>query len=349
VKNKTAVLTMPSKLVFEERNIPDINQDEVLLKVLNLGLCGSDLHLYNGSYKGPHIYPVVPGHEYSGQIIKVGKNVKDLKVGDFVVGDAAMWCGRCKYCFGDKNICIDVEKRGLTINGCAAEYVNIKEKYLYKIPENVDPELACLAEPFAVGNHAILKATGKNPSALADKKVLIMGAGPIGLSILMLLVKEYGFKNVFISDLIDYRLNLAKKFGGIIFKPEIQNMAQVSTYKEMYDIDGFDYIFESTGVNTVLDMSFLYVNPLGTIIALAPIREIKLSGGLLMLKSVKLIGSLGGAGDIPQVLNAFSKDVGYYKQIITHKFAFDYMNEAMETQKTEEKRLKIIINISASQ
>jgi len=346
MKNKTAVLTSPGKIILEKRNIPSIKEDEVLLRIHCLGLCGSDLHMYTGTYKGPHKYPVVIGHEYSGEIIKTGKNVNYLKAGDCVTGDAAIWCGKCRYCQFDKNICINIEKRGLTIDGCAAEYINIKEKYLYKLPKNVDFELGSLTEPFAVGNHAIIKGMGEDPYKFADKKVLIMGAGPIGAATLMLLVKEYGFKNVFINDIVDYRLELSKKFGGIIFKPEKQDINNNFNYNKIYNIDGFDYIFESTGVNSVLDRSFMHINPLGTAISLAPIREMTLTGGFLVLKSIKLIGSLGGAGDLPKVLNAFSKDPDYYKQMITHRFEFNDILNAMETQNKEDKRLQVLININ---
>lgn len=344
MKSKTAVITAPNELKFETRETRELDKDEVLIKTHTFGLCGSDLHLFAGSYKGPHQYPVVPGHEWAGEVVALGSEANNFTVGDKVTGEAAMWCGQCRFCPEDKNICLEIEKRGLTIDGYATEYVIAKQRHLYAIPEDMDYELACMTEPFAVANHAIFKGMGKNPNAHADKKVLVMGAGPIGMAVAMLLIKEYGFGNVYISDLVEYRIKIAEELGAKAYKLAPRDTNAALAYDEMYDIDGFDYVFESTGVNAVLDNAFLQVNPLGTVVMLAPIREIKLGGGLIVLKSVKLIGSIGGGGDFESVISAFDKDKEYYKKIITHRFCFDVLEEALKVQKTEQERLKILIN-----
>ena len=111
----------------------------------------------------------------------------------------------------------------------------------------------------------------------------------------------------------------------------------------MYENNGFDFVFESTGVNAVLDNALAYVKPLGTVTTLAPIREMKLLGGLLVLKSLRLIGSIGGTGDFDEVLHAFSSDSGYYKQIVSHTFRFEDLKKALEVQEKEQERLKVIL------
>lgn len=343
---KEAVIKAPGQTIFVEKELKKLQKDEALIKIHSLGLCGSDLHLNSGSYKGPHKYPIVPGHEWSGEIIDIGKDVKGFKKGERVAGDASFWCGECKYCHEDKNICVDIDKRGLTKDGAASEYIVTKSKYLYKIPDNVDYELACMAEPFAVAAHAIHKGMGDKPSNYANKKVLILGGGPIGMAVVMLLCKRYGFKDVYISDLVEYRIKLAEKFGAKKFEAQKVDNTKLISYNEMYDNEGYDFVFESTGVNVVLDNAFSYVKPLGTIVALAPIREIKLNGGLIVLKSVKLIGSIGGTGEFDEVLKAFSLDTQYYKQMISHKFKFDELEKALEVQKNELERLKVIIEIT---
>lgn len=349
MKSNTAVITAPGELEFEIRDTGKLGSDEVLVKTRTFGLCGSDLHLFAGSYKGPHQYPVVPGHEWAGEVVALGDDVTGFKTGDKVTGEAAMWCGECKFCAYDKNICLEIEKRGLTVDGYASQYVIAKQRHLYKVPDEMDFELACMTEPFAVADHAIIKGMGEGPAEHNKSKVLVMGAGPIGMAVAMLLTRQYGFNNVYISDLVQYRIDVAKELGIKEYKLQIKDTNAAISYKQMYDIDGFDYIFESTGVNAVLNSAFLEVNPLGSIIMLAPIRKIELGGGLVVLKSVKLIGSIGGGGDFERVIKAFSKHMDYYKKVITHRFAFAQLGQALKVQKEEQERLKIIINDMAGE
>lgn len=347
MKNLIATVDMPHKISVNPGEIPTPGADEVLARTHCFGLCGSDQHLYEGTYGGPHQYPVIPGHEWSGEIIAVGENVTDYKVGDRVTAEAAMWCGKCKFCDHDKNICLHIDKRGLTVDGYARDYVTIKARHLYALPETVDFQLGCMSEPFAVGFHAIRKGMGDNPAEFADKKVLIVGAGPIGLSVAMLLIAEFGFTKVYVSDVEQSRLDKAAEFGAIPIKLDMVDTKTIIQYDEMYGLDGYDFAFESTGISKVLNNIFAYINPLGTIVCLAPIGNIQLEGGLLVLKSIRLLGSIGGGGDFMGVLNAFAKKPDYYKQVITHKFPLEQLEHGILTQKNDQTRIKIIMEMEA--
>ena len=339
-------LAKPHEVRIIEKEIPEPKEGEVRIAVKYLGLCGSDLHMYHGTYGSPHKYPVIPGHEWSGVVEKLGSNIESFKVGDRVTGDAAMWCGVCPNCAKDKNMCIDINKRGLTIDGYASEKIILNQKHLYHIPENVDYPLASINEAFAVSMHAIHRGMGDKPEDVAEKKVLILGGGPLGMGIAMLLIRHFGFSKIYVDDISEFRKNFAVTIGAKKFQRISGETNGSKSYREMYEINGYDFIFESTGVKEVLDNAFLYVNPLGTIVSLAPIPDIQLRGGLLVLKSVRLTGSLGGTGDFESVLAAFAEEPDYYGQIISHCFEMSQIKEAFEAQNADPKRMKILLRIS---
>lgn len=339
-------LTKPGEVSFVDMPEPEPGDDEVLIAVKYLGLCGSDLHMFHGSYRSPHKYPVVPGHEWSGTIVKTGKRVTAFQAGQNVTGDAAMWCGTCANCVRDKNMCVSINKRGLTLDGYAAEKIVLHQKHLYRIPEKVPFEVAAINEAFAVSMRAIHKGMGKDPREFAGRKALVLGGGPLGMGVAMLLIRHFGFEDVFVDDLSPHRVDLAERIGAKKFPGMDGDTATPKSYREMYEMDGYDFVFESTGVNDVLDRAFLYVNPLGTVVSLAPISDIRLRGALLVLKSARLVGSLGGTGDFEEVLAAFAEDPEYYKQIISHCFAMEQIAEAFAVQQDDPTRMKILLKIS---
>ena len=172
---KAYVLESKEKIKVVEKKIPDVKKNEVLIKVTNIGLCGSDIHLFKGTYSGPFKYPMLFGHEWSGIVSKVGSNVKKVKPGDKVTGDCSRYCGACELCGVDKNLCENIEKFGITIDGASAEYIIRKEKYIYKAPQDLDLDLICLSEPIAVSAHLISKIVRylhRNFSSFDFKKAL---------------------------------------------------------------------------------------------------------------------------------------------------------------------------------
>lgn len=341
------MIQKPHTAIITDSLIPALKPYEVQIKTQFLGLCGSDQHMFTGSYHGPHQYPVIMGHECSGIVSAIGDGVTHVKVGDRVVVEANMWCGACCNCIEDKNLCTTVEKRGLTTDGDAREYFNINEKYVYKIPKDVDMVLACMAEPFAVALHGIYRAFGENPESKKDQRVVIIGAGPIGMAVALMLKKHYGFSHVEIHDLVESRLNFAKKHGINAFIPTGCINTDFKKYSEIYhDPDAPKMIFESTGVSSVLEQAIHYIAPGGRIVCFAPIHTCKLEGGFLVLKAVDLIGSIGGAGYISHVLQIFTKDQQYYKDMITHVFPFIEYDKALELQCNDQNRMKIVLDFS---
>lgn len=345
--NQAIIIQRPGTVILKELFLSDPQEHEVQVKTQFLGLCGSDQHMFMGSYNGPHKYPVIMGHECSGIVTAVGKAVKNIRKGDRVVVEANLWCGMCHNCKSDKNLCETVEKRGLTIDGDAREYFNIDAKYVYKIPEKVDMMLACMAEPFAVALHGILRAFGENPKKHKNQRVAVIGAGPIGMATAMILKKYYEFEHVEISDLVKSRLCFANRHEIDTFiQPQSLNI-DFEKYSEIYrNPNAPDVVFESTGINAVLDKVFHYVAPGGQIVCFAPICSCNIEGGFPVLKAVDLIGSMGGAGYIPDVLQIFTQHQQYYKDMITHVFPFREYKKALDLQCSDQNRMKIVLNFS---
>ena len=153
-KNKPAVSELP---------VPEISDDEVLVAARSVGVCHSDIELLEGRYIIPFQYPLIPGHEWSGEVVKVGPSVKGLKLGDRVVGECVI---------GDDHF-------GFSISGAAAEFFTAKESWLHKLPDAVDYTNGALVEPFSVAYYALMRVGNVNASDV----LVVLGAGPIGLAV----------------------------------------------------------------------------------------------------------------------------------------------------------------------
>ena len=177
---KEVVVVEPHKYEVREVEIPELaNEDEVLIQMKSAGVCGSDHHIWHGS-NPCSTYPRIPGHENAGVIAKIGKNVKNVKVGDHVIVDLLSSCGTCYQCtHGRKNVCEHVKVRGSGADGGWREYFTAPAKEVYKISDSVKWEDAALVEPFAIGSHC----TGRG-RVVEDDVVFILGTGTIGSIIL---------------------------------------------------------------------------------------------------------------------------------------------------------------------
>ena len=170
-KMNKIIIDKPNVFTTETCQKPSVQNEEVLIKVARISLCGSDIHLYKGTYSGPINYPVVFGHEWSGVVEETGAKVTRFKKGDKVTGDCSRYCSDCEYCQVDKNLCVNIEKYGITIDGASAGYVVRNQKYLYKLTRNVSLKAGALVEPIAVGANLIEKVV-KLKGDISNKNIL---------------------------------------------------------------------------------------------------------------------------------------------------------------------------------
>jgi 2-desacetyl-2-hydroxyethyl bacteriochlorophyllide A dehydrogenase len=222
-------------------------EDEVLIKVKATGICGSDVHGYLG-LTGRRVPPMVMGHEFAGCISEIGRNVKGIKVGDRVTAQPVNFCGECEFCQkGLTNVCANKKFLGvMDVNGSMAEYVCVPAKLIYKLPDSMSYMQGAMIEPLAVAYRAV-----KQVQSLENKDVLIVGAGTIGLLVLQIL-KTKKARKIFISDLSDFRLDVAKKLGAdVIINPSKSNAYDLISIET--NGLGVDVAIEAVGISpTVL-------------------------------------------------------------------------------------------------
>jgi len=210
---KAAYLVEPGRVVIEEIPVPEIKEDtDVLVRIKGVGICGSDIHYFLKGRIGDQIVgdKIILGHESAGDVVDVGRAVTRVKKGEKVAIEPGITCGRCEYCIkGEPNLCPNVKFFGTPpIDGALREYVVMPERNLIPLSEGLGYNEGILSEPLAIGIHGI-----KISKFSVGDEVAIIGAGPIGLSILFT-VKMGGAKKVFMSDLIPARLEMAKRLGA---------------------------------------------------------------------------------------------------------------------------------------
>lgn len=237
------------KMSLENIPEPNVFDDKVKIKVAYTGICGSDIHTFKGDYSNPKT-PVVLGHEFSGVVVEVGPDVKNVKVGDRVTSETTYTtCGACEYCLeGNYNLCPDRKGLGTQENGSFAEYVISREESVHVLPEEVSLLAASLTEPLACCVHAVLEKT----TVSAKDRVLIFGPGPIGLLLLQVVKAQGAF--VIMSGITKdaKRLELAKSLGADVIVDTLQEdlkeivLANTNGY-------GVDKIFECSGAVPALN------------------------------------------------------------------------------------------------
>jgi len=338
---KSYVLKSPGEIEIIEKEILPLKKNEVLIRVSNIGICGSDIQLFEGTYKGPVRYPLLFGHEWSGTVTEIGENVKKVKPGDKVTGDCSHFCGNCDQCSIDKNLCKNIDKFGITIDGASSEYIIREENYIYKAPQELELELICLTEPIAVAAHLIGKVINSLP-VIKNKRILIYGGGPIGISALLILTKLYSCQKVYLTDIINNRSRIAKKLGASIINPEnLYYKFDNLDYSSIYNNSTFDFIVESTGNPEVFKNTLNLIRPLGVIGCLGMMNEVTIIQKLIVIKGLKLIGSIGGTGEFPMVLDFIKENQNDVKNLISHKIPIREINKAFTIAKDISQAMKV--------
>jgi len=303
---------------IEKSDTPSISGDEVLVRVHCLSVCGSDIHLFRGTYNGPKAYPIMFGHEWSGEVVKCGENVGKFKPGDRVTGDCSKYCGSCAYCRSDKNVCEHIEKFGITIDGASAELIVRKDLYLYKLPETLDYSLGSLSEPLAVSANLIAKIM-KVEKDIRDKRILICGAAGIGLGAMLQLKYQHGCTDITMLEISDFRRGVAEKMGAKVIK-SLSDNASGENYGSLYSKNNFDIIIETTGNATIISLIFAKIKPLGVIGMLGMLSEASFPQRLIVLKALTVVGSIGGTGYFHGVIDFIDTHREQVAGLISHRF-----------------------------
>jgi L-iditol 2-dehydrogenase len=261
---KSVKLTGIKKLEIVDEPIPEIeNAADVLLKVDVVGICGSDVHYYTTGKIGTQVaeYPFTVGHEFSATVVETGTDCRHLQPGDRVAVDPLVYCGTCEQCLqGRFNTCLNQKFLGCPgqMEGCLKEYIIMPEYTCYKLSETINQEDAAICEPLAIGCYTADKAGN-----LENKSIAVLGAGPIGLSVLQTSLLKNPQK-VYMTDLLDYRCRIAHTQGA----DWVGNPHKTDCFSEisLQEPNLLDVIFECCGQQEALDMAVELAKPGGEII-----------------------------------------------------------------------------------
>lgn len=329
MENTKAILVVPGKMEIFPADVPVPKDDEVLLKVEYVGICGSDVH---GFEHGPYIPPKDPnqeiglGHECAGTVIGVGNKVTKFKVGDRVAIEPGVPCGKCRFCLeGKYNICPNVDFMATQPNyrGALTNYLCHPESFTFKLPDNMDTMEGALVEPASVGIHAAMLANVK-----PGHKVVILGSGCIGLMTLQA-CRSMGASEIVVIDVLEKRLDMAKQLGAL----EVVNSTEedtVSRCKELLGEDGADVVFETAGVKVTASLApYLVVRGgkimiVGTIPGGTPIDFLKIN------REVTIQTVFRYANRYQVTIDAISSGNFDVKSMVTNVYDYQEVQRAFE-------------------
>lgn len=342
---KVAVMTDIQKMGFEERTIPVPKDNEVLVKLDYVGICGSDLHYYETGAIGDYVVkpPFVLGHEPGGVVVEVGKDVKHLKAGDKVALEPGKTCGHCEFCReGKYNLCPDVVFFATPpVDGVFQEYVAHEADLCFKLPENVSTLEGALIEPLAVGFHAAVQG-----DAHLGQKAVVMGAGCIGL-VSMMALKARGVSEVYVVDVMEKRLEKAMELGatGVINGMKEDVVAKV---KELTDGKGTDLVIETAGTEITSRQSVLMAKKGSVIVFVGYSKtgEVTLPMSIALDKELTFKTVFRYRHIYPMAIQAVADGKINLKGIVTDEFSLDEADVAMEqSMKNKADIVKAVIRI----
>lgn len=322
-------MTAIGEMGFEEREIPKPKDNEVLVKLEYVGICGSDLHYYESGAIGDFIVepPFVLGHEPGGTVIEVGKDVTHLKAGDRVALEPGKTCGHCQFCReGKYNLCPDVIFFATPpVDGVFQEYVAHEADLCFKLPDNVSTLEGALIEPLAVGFHAAIQG-----DAHLGQKAVVMGSGCIGL-VSMMALKARGVSEVYVVDVMDKRLEKAMELGATA----VINAAKEDVAERICELtggEGLELAIETAGTEITTRQAIQVVKKGATIVLVGYSKtgEMTLPMSAVLDKELTFKSVFRYRHIYPMAIEAVAAGKVNLKGIVTNEFTLDEAPKAME-------------------
>ena len=311
---KALLLSQYLKLELADVAVPEPGVDEVLIRVAACGICGSDVHGYDGS-SGRRIPPIVMGHEAAGTIAAVGKNVKQFSEGDRVTFDSTVYCGDCTYCVrGEVNLCDRRQVLGVSCGdyrraGAFAEYVTVPIRIVHCLPDNLSFPEAALLEAISVALHAVSLIPVKQADC-----ALVVGAGTIGL-LLQQALRVAGCSRVFVTDVDSTRLKLSEQLGASATYLSKDLAKQILAQTNGV---GVDVAVEAVGKTETIDAAIESVRKGGSVVLVGNISpQVSLPLQKVVSRQIRLQGSCASAGEYPRAIKLLSSGAIRVKPLIT--------------------------------
>lgn len=260
-----------------ERARPVLQEDEILIAPRACGICGTDLHILKGEFPQA-VYPVTPGHELSGVVVEAGRHAALLPEGSLVAVDPNVVCGSCRFCrAGRPNLCIHLQVIGVTRQGAASDLVAVPARNAFVVSKRVGPEIAAMIEPLACSVNAVDRA-----GEMRDRRVLVMGAGTMGL-LIAAIVRHVGGGEIWVSDPAEAKHAVARAIG-------VEHVVHPRALAE----ERFDTVFEAAGALSAAKQVMSLLNPMGIWMQIgvhAPDAAVELKPFEVFERELKIIGS----------------------------------------------------------
>lgn len=326
---KAAVMDKPGSIVIKEVPVPEVGDHEVLVQVMAVGVCGSDLHYYEHGRIGRFVVekPIILGHECAGVVVAAGDKVTKAVIGERVAVEPGVTCGHCSACkAGRYNLCPDVQFLATPpVDGAFVQYLAVREDMVFRIPGHLSFEEAALNEPFSVGIHA-----AKRSRLQAGETVAIMGMGPVGL-MAVAAAKSHGASRIIVTDLEEVRLEAALRLGAT-HAINIRKEDAVETIKQLTDGAGVDVAWETAGSPKALQSALYSIRRGGrlAIVGLPAQDEIPLNVPFIADNEIDIYG-------IFRYANTYPKGIGFLASgdvdagvLITDRYPLAETREALE-------------------
>ena len=314
----TAVLYAPRDLRIEQRPVPAPSEGEVLVRILSVGVCGSDVHYYEHGRIGDFVVrsPLVLGHESSGQVAEVGKGVSPARVGERVAIEPGEPCGRCDQCrTGRYNLCPNIRFHGTPpVDGTLSEFVALKSELAYTVPDEISDNAAALLEPLSVGIWANRKA-----GTQAGTSLLIAGAGPVGL-VTTMVARAVGATRIVVSDVNRNRLSAAMACGATeIAVPGSDDIAAE-----------FDAFIDCSGSSAAIDSGVRLVRPAGSVVLVGMgADELRLPLAVVQQRELLITGTFRYANTWPTAIALAASGRVSLDQLVTGEYGLAETEQAL--------------------
>ncbi len=313
---------------MDDQPIPEIGHNDVLIKIKKTAICGTDIHIYNWDEWAQKTIPVgmTVGHEYAGEIVEIGKEVKGLKIGDRVSGEGHIVCGHCRNCrAGRDHLCPNTVGVGVNRMGAFAEYLAIPAANVYPLPDDISDDLAAIFDPLGNAVHTALSFD------MVGEDVLITGAGPIGIMAASI-ARHAGARHVVITDVNDYRLALAREMGAANRVVDVSKEALEDVMTELGMKEGFDVGLEMSGNGIAFNQMLANMENGGKVALLGiPGKDTVIDWNNVIFKGLFIKGIYGR-----EMFETWYKMTSMIQSglnmepIITHRYHVDNYAEAFE-------------------
>ena len=342
-KMTQAIMTEPGNIIYQEVDIPEVQPDQIKVKMKRIGICGSDIHVNHG--KHPYTsYPVVQGHEVSAEVVETGKDVTNCKAGDKVTIQPQVVCGKCYPCtHGMYNDCEVLKVMGFQTTGMASDYFVVDANKALVLPEEMSWDHGAMIEPLAVAVHAVRRYAAD----MTGKKAVVLGGGPIG-NLVAQTAKALGAEVVLLSELSAYRLDTAKKCGIATVNPSEKDLLEAIT--EACGEDRADVIFECIGINPTMKQAIAYARKGSHIVVVGVFADLAtVDMAAVQDHELTLLGSaMYREEDYIKAIELVAAGKIEFETLITHRFGFREFKKGYDTIDLEkDKAMKVMINMEA--